>query len=135
MLSKFIKRLWVLLIIIAVLVVWQGISFSSGGKFFFWGSEKYQAVFLDNNQVYFGKLSKENSSYPVLKNVFYLQVTRMLQPQDPSAQPIPDINLVKLGGELHGPEDEMIINKDHIIFIEDLKSGSQVLEAIMNFKD
>ena len=94
---------------------------------------EYQAVFLTNNQVYFGKLYDENSDYPVLKDVFYLQVTQVLQPKEPDA-PAQQINLVKLGGELHGPMDEMKINKDHILFIEDLKPDSQVVAGIKNYK-
>src|SRR5690606_23730962 len=36
-------------------------------------SEKYQAVFLSNSQVYFGKLSNVNGDYMKLTNVFYLE--------------------------------------------------------------
>jgi hypothetical protein len=34
----------------------------------------WQAVFLSNEQVYFGKLKSANSSYPVLEDIYYLQV-------------------------------------------------------------
>ena len=93
-------------------------------------SDKYQAVFLSNNQVYFGKLSDAKSEYPILRDIYYLRVTQALQPSNPAQQ----VNLVKLGGELHGPEDEMRINKDQILFIEDLKNDSQVVAAIKEFK-
>ncbi len=92
----------------------------------------YQAVFLANGQVYFGKLYKENSRYPVLRDVYYLQINQ--PPQPISATDQSNINIVKLGAELHGPEDEMRINRDQILFIEDLKSDSKVLEAIRQFK-
>ncbi len=93
----------------------------------------YQAVFLDNNQVYFGKLTNAASVYPVLTDIFYLRVTQPLQPpKDGAAQP--DVNLVKLGTELHGPADEMRINRSHILFVEDLKPDSAVTKAINNFK-
>ncbi len=101
------------------------------------GGGKYQAVFLTNNQVYFGKLSSPKSDYPVLRDIFYLQVTQTLQPQDPKVPPPAggqQIQLVKLGNELHGPIDEMKINKDQILFIEDLKPDSQVVKAIEAFK-
>ena len=93
----------------------------------------YQAVFLTNNQVYFGKLSERKSPYPTLHDIYYLQITQTLQPRDPSA-PSQQLQLVKLGNELHGPQDEMKINKDHILFIEDLKPDSQVVRAIEAFK-
>src|SRR3989344_2622842 len=97
-------------------------------------SNAYQAVFLTNNQVYFGKLYKNNSQFPVLKDVYYLQITQALQPLDEDAQPVTNVNLIKLGGEIHGPIDEMIINRDHILFFEDLKDDSQVVASIKQFK-
>jgi len=94
------------------------------------GDNTYQAVFLTNNQVYFGKLSKQHSQYPILTDIYYLRVTQPLQP----SQPNPNINLVKLGDELHGPADRMEINRDQILFVEDLKDNSQVVQAIKNYR-
>lgn len=118
--------LWVIaLVVIAIIVLWQLDVVP--------GRAGYQAVFLSNNQVYFGKLSRESSSYPVLRDIYYLRITTQLQPTNPNAQQ-QQVNLVKLGNELHGPEDEMRINRNHILFIEDLKSESQVVAAIEDFK-
>ena len=89
---------------------------------------KWQAVFLTNNQVYFGHLKNYNRGYAELRDVYYLQITQALQPQAPG-QP-PQLNLVKLGGELHGPEDRMFIPKDQVLFFEDMKADSQVVQAI-----
>ena len=83
----------------------------------------YQAVFLNNGQVYFGKLSNEDGLYPKLHDVFYVQVT---EPQN--------INLVKLGSELHGPTDEMKISRTQILFIENLRADSQVVQSILQYK-
>ena len=100
----------------------------------------YQAVFLNNNQVYFGKLSNENAQFPVLKDIYYLQVNQPIQPaQTVKGAPVqaavnPDINLVKLGGELHGPSDEMRINRDQILLIEDLRADSNLVKAIEKYK-
>ena len=69
----------------------------------------------------------------MLREVFYLQVTQALQPKEQDAPPQQNINLVKLGGELHGPQDEMVLNRDHILFYEDLKSDSQVVKAIVQY--
>jgi len=40
------------------------------------------------------------------------------------------LELVKLGNELHGPEDQMSVNRDQILFIEKLKADSQVVKTI-----
>jgi hypothetical protein len=42
--------------------------------------------------------------------------------------------LVKFGTELHKPMDKMFLNKDHILFYEDLSADSKVVEAINNYK-
>ncbi|MBI4033923.1 MAG: hypothetical protein HY378_00025 [Candidatus Brennerbacteria bacterium] len=99
-----------------------------------WFHSDYQAVFLTNGQVYFGKLYKERNRYPVLREVYYLQVTQPPQPLQEGQTPPQNINLVKLGGELHGPQDEMRISRDQILFIEDLKGDSRVLQAIAQLK-
>ena len=92
-------------------------------------SGDWQAVFLTNGQVYFGKLSGTNSDWTTLKNIYYLQVQQQVQPKDDKTQQ-PNVTLVKLGNELHGPADEMKINKDQILFWENLKSDGKVVQAI-----
>lgn len=96
---------------------------------------KYQAVFLSNGQVYFGKLRGLNSDYPTVTDIYYLVVRRPLQSQQPEAteaaeQQRPSFTLIKLGRELHGPVDKMVINRQHILFVEDLKEDGRVVQAI-----
>lgn len=97
-------------------------------------SNKYQAVFLDNGQVYFGKVAARDMKYIVLTDIYYLQLQQNLQNQNNAPGTQPDISLVKLGGELHGPEDKMEIVRDHILFIEDLRNDSKVSTAIRDDK-
>lgn len=126
------KMLWlvVLIVLIVLVVLWKTDKLAIGVG----STGSYQAVFLSNNQVYFGKLSSANAQYPILRDIYYLQITQPLQPKDETAPPSPNINLVKLGSEIHGPLDEMRINRDHILFIEDLKADSQVAKAIEDYK-
>src|SRR3990167_8406603 len=99
--------------------------------------EPWQAVFLSNGQVYFGHLGDEGSQYATLEEVYYLQVQQPLQQvigvQQPNAQQ--QLVLIKFGTELHGPEDRMVINSDHILFWEDLKPDSTVVRSITNYKN
>jgi cytoskeletal protein RodZ len=102
-------------------------------------SSGYQAVFLSNGQVYFGKMSDVNSSYVTLSDIYYLQVTQpplqgSQQSQSTTPQAQPQLSLVKLGNELHGPVDEMKINRDQILFFEDMKEDAKVMEAIKEYK-
>ncbi|MEK7566847.1 MAG: hypothetical protein AAB527_01815 [Patescibacteria group bacterium] len=134
--AKKSKKLWtaVLVVVVVLAAAWLVYGWWTGKSPAVFGADKYQAVFLDNNQVYFGKLSRENSGYAVLRDIYYLRLGQTLQPPT-SANQIPDVNLVKLGTELHGPEDEMRINKEHIIFIEDLKDDSQIVQGIKSFQE
>lgn len=91
--------------------------------------KQYQAVFLTNGQVYFGKLTDAIGPTYTLKNVYYVQSN----PQaagTASPSPAPQLSLVQLGGEVHGPEDEMQIVADQVLFWENLKNDSKVVEVI-----
>lgn len=106
---------------------------------------KWQAVFLTNGQVYFGHLKDADRQYGTLEEVYYLQVQQPLQEtaatttgqmagvgQQAGQQ---QLVLIKFGTELHGPEDKMVINRDHILFWEDLKSDSTVVRSIVQYRD
>lgn len=101
-------------------------------------SSKYQAVFFTNGQVYFGKLQALNSGYFKLVDIFYLQAQSAKSSQNPQASsgstPTSDVQLIKLGGEIHGPMDEMIINKDQLLFFENLKPDGKVSQTIINYQ-
>jgi hypothetical protein len=127
--------------IVAVLVVAMGLAAAVGYKLVkkFHDFGEYQAVFLTNGQVYFGKLDFEHK-WAVLHDIYYLQKTEQLQqavgaaPADPNLLPSNPSNqqfqLVKLGTELHGPEDEMFIDRDKILFWENLRDDSRVVQKI-----
>ncbi len=100
-------------------------------------SGKYQAVFLSNNQVYFGKLQAVNDQYFKLTKVFYIQGssdTDNSTSKDPQQTTSNDLKLIKLCKEVHGPEDSMIINRDQVQFYENLKSDSEVVKLINQYK-
>jgi len=90
----------------------------------------YQAVFLDNGQVYFGRLKNLNDDFVSLTDIYYLQSGALQQGEEVGAQ----IDLIKLGAELHQPRDEMIIHKDHIVFYEDIGRESEVAKLIEQHK-
>lgn len=101
-------------------------------------STKYQAVFVANDQVYFGKVSGENKQYVSLSDVYYLVLKQPLQNQKEGEdqnqeQPKPGYSLIKLGKEMHGPTS-MSINRDQILFIENLADDSKVVSAITGQK-
>ncbi|MGD0216631.1 MAG: hypothetical protein ACLPT6_01595 [Desulfobaccales bacterium] len=80
---------------------------------------EYQAVFLDNGQVFFGRLRDDGSSYLTLRDVFYIK--RQAIPDKKEVQSL----LVKRGSEWHAP-DFMRINSRHVVLIEPVAPDSQV---------
>ena len=98
---------------------------------------KYQAVFLTNGQVYFGKLYRLNGDYYKLNDIFYLQTktaASSTNPQETSSGSANEVELIKLGSEIHGPDDEMIMTKEQILFIENLKKDGTVTKTILDYK-
>lgn len=80
----------------------------------------YQAIFLTNDQIYFGHLKNISSDYLLLSGAYYVKVN-----EDGAGQ------IVKLGViEPHAPEDKMIINQDQVLYWENLKPSSQVVRTI-----
>lgn len=103
-------------------------------------TSKYQAVFFTNGQVYFGKLASVNSEYLQLTDVYYLQnqqsTDEVEDPNNPQASDADQSSatLIKLGKEIHGPEDEMIISKEQVLFYENLKTDGSVSKTIAQDK-
>lgn len=91
-------------------------------------TSKYQAVFLNNNQVYFGKVKSASAKDLSLEDIYYIQVNGQ-NGSNTTSQP-QNITLVKLGCEIHGPQDKMVINRDQILFWENLKDDGQVVQKI-----
>ena len=86
--------------------------------------DRYQAIFLTGGQVYFGRIDSMNGKYMRLTSIFYLRTSPQVQPNgtDNTAAAAPE--LVPLGCELHRPQNEMQINRDQIIFWENLQDES-----------
>lgn len=98
--------------------------------------EGYSAVFLANDQVYFGKVST-SGGVVILNDVYYIRLDQT-QPQidagsETAAQP--QLTLVKLGDQIHGPEDEMRINVEQVLFVERIKDDSTVVKGILQDKE
>ena len=92
--------------------------------------DQYQAVFLNSGQVYFGKIKALNGQYLNLQDIYYLQTANNNNTSGSNT----NVSLVKLGCELHGPYDQMVINNSQITFWENLKSDGQVAKAIATFQ-
>lgn len=143
--SKRARTVVTLIIIVVVLLLagflvnqytsinlFSGVDYSNNLEY---NKDAYHAVFLSNGQVYFGKITKRNDATTLLEDIYYLQVSNPLQQvPPPGTQQQPQLTLVKLGNELHGPKDYMKINNNQIIFAEELRNDGKVVQAILQYK-
>ena len=127
-------------IVLACITVCLALIFGAG---YFWFAQQelvglpegYHAVFLSNGQVYFGQYAGQDKGNIEITSIYYLQIQRTLQgDSDISDEESPDLSLTKLGNELHGPTDSMLINREHIMFVEKLRPDSKVVQAIQAFR-
>lgn len=97
---------------------------------------QYQAVFLTNGQVYFGKLTDDGGNNVKLNDIYYLQTQEKVQPKDSkdTSTSSSDLSLIKLGKELHAPADEMNISREQVLFWENIQDDGKVAQAIKDYK-
>ena len=91
---------------------------------------EYKAVFLDNGQIFFGRLEEVGPSYIMLKDIFYVQ-SQVIQ-QEKDKKEVRNI-LIKRGNEWHGP-DLMYVTTRHIVVIEPVSPTSRVAQLIKEAK-
>lgn len=130
----------VLLLAIAILIGALAGYFAfgnNGNEAQYINKNEYQAVFVNVNgtnggQVYFGHIQNLTGGYIDLTNVFYIQ-NQNSSSSNSSNSNSNSYTLVKLGCELHAPEDQMVINRSQVYFWENLKSSGQVAQKISQY--
>ncbi|MGH9454764.1 MAG: hypothetical protein ACRD2O_12430 [Terriglobia bacterium] len=83
----------------------------------------YQAVLLDNGQVYYGKIQGLETAYPVLTDVYYVK-----SQVNPETKEVSNV-LIRRGNEWHAP-DRMFLNANHIVLMEPVNPKSKVAQLI-----
>ncbi len=117
-----------LLLAVAAMVFTKSSKIAQEGDYV--DTKGYQAVFLNNGQVYFGKVGALNSRYIDLRDVFYLT-----QNQTTEAAQAADYTLVKLGcQQIHHPKNQMLISREQVTFWENLENEGKVVKSIEEFK-
>jgi hypothetical protein len=114
----------IVLIVIVALVLAAYRAFAGSALPSVVDSKTYQAVFLNNGQVYFGKLSAGDANTYYLRHVYFLQ-SSVTSKGKPGAE-----QLIKLTKEIHGPEDLMVINRDQVLFVENLNPSGRAAKLI-----
>ncbi|HET7320473.1 MAG TPA: hypothetical protein VFI84_02715 [Candidatus Saccharimonadales bacterium] len=95
-------------------------------------ADENQAVFLSTGQVYFGKITHLTPDTMTLEHIYYLNGNGSFDKTSQSTSG--NVSLVKLGNELHKPEDKMIIETKNVEFWENIKNDSEVSKAIASYE-
>ena len=85
------------------------------------GAARYQAVFLENGQTWFGHYRDRIGPYAAMETVYYV-LTKASQDTDVP----PTSQLIRRGNELHAPDPQVLIPKTAVLFIEDLRDDSPI---------
>lgn len=109
-------------------------------------SKNYYAMVLKSGQIYFGKIQEEKNGFLTIESVYYFKVMNVQVPQPtlnpkskikqatPSAQFKKQFTILKLGSEIHGPTDSLMLNRDQVKSIEELKENSKIVQAIKKYE-
>lgn len=120
-----------IVIVVAAFIVWR-IASANGPA-----PDRYQAVFLDNGQVFFGKLKNTRGAYLKLENAYYSKSQEL--PENATAEQkvatANNVSLIKVGDEVYGPENSLNIRAEQVLFWQNLTTDSKVAKAIDTAKD
>lgn len=129
---------WLILIVIVVVIAWlalrpkgSGEKPASGGILppaVSLSKSGFQAVVMDNDQIYVGKVEDPNDQFVKVNEAYRLIAS---QSQDKGST---DLKVIKLEEGIHGPTNTIFINRDHIAIVEDLRSNSPLIEIIKNYQ-
>lgn len=125
------KRPWlstVLLCLVLLIVaggVWT-VFFSRSNLPSYIKTNKYQTVELANNHAYYGKITKMTDTEIILSDVFYIQAPTQTDETKTDAK----FELIKIGKEMAGAEDTILINRSQVVLVENLSDDGQVVQQI-----
>ena len=93
------------------------------------GGSSYYAVFLADGQVYFGELLSKSRGEIVLTNPYYLQLNGA---DSQTVLSNSGFVIMKLEKQQHDPMNKLYINRDHVLYFEQLRKDSKLVESIIN---
>ena len=84
----------------------------------------YQVVFMSTGQAFYGKLTIADAETFLMADVYYLVTNETGQPG----------RLVKRGAEVFGPREPMVILARQVLFFENLRDDSELMNGIRALK-
>lgn len=85
---------------------------------------EYQAVFLTNGQVFFGRLTVPGGDYYYLHHVYYLSSRAGTKPGQGG------LTIQKLTNDIHGPEDLVVLSRAQVLYVENLRPNGRAAQIL-----
>ncbi len=119
----------VLMILIIVLAAWLIFLYRAKPVD---NSLKFKAVYLENGQIYYAKVVKEDNLNVYLDEVYYIDTQEVTMPtgegDEVATTTVPV--LVKRGQELNKPQGWLQLNRSKVVAIEEIGPDSEIIKEI-----
>jgi len=93
---------------------------------------KFKAVYLENGQIYYAKVVKEDNLNVYLDEVYYIDTQEVAIPsgegEETATTTVPV--LVKRGQELNKPQGWLQLNRSKVVAIEEIGPDSEIIKEI-----
>lgn len=87
-------------------------------------ANEYQAVFLTNGQVFFGRLTVPGGDYYYLRHVYYLSSRAGTKSSQGG------LTIQKLTNDVHGPEDLVVLSRAQVLYVENLRPNGRAAQIL-----
>ncbi len=131
--NKSSKGWMILTLLILIIILVGALWFIKQPDSNFVKDANLKAIALDNGQVYYAKVAKEDALNIYLDDVYYIQTEQRIIPAQDEESEDQVVNvpvLVKRGDELHKPTGLLQINRDRVVGIETIGEDSEILLEI-----
>jgi hypothetical protein len=93
-------------------------------------NDRYQAVHVADGRVFFGKIEHIDSHFIRLAEAYYTPSASTVAAGDDAANQNTNLSLIKAGEEVYGPDGNVLLQIEQVVYWENLKSDSKLLQAI-----
>jgi hypothetical protein len=116
------------ILVVAIVIIEFAVAGIFGiGQFAPKASSTWSAVFLNDDEIFFGHITTNNSNQLELTDVFYLQRTQ--PPQGTQAPAQLSINSL-VSSQIQCPTDDITLDQTNILYRQDLQSNSFVVQKL-----
>ena len=91
------------------------------------------AVAMTNGSLFFGSISGQDANNLYLKDIYYFKRLDTPNPADPKTAR-PNLSLVAQVDDFYGPQDEISLNREHVIYYQPLDEDSRVNQLVAQIK-